>query len=203
MTPIRRIVRSLGPALVALALSAVWPVDGAEPQSGLVAQGMEALDHDKVDDALALFEKAVADDPKDPTALTWLGSTQTRKARTASLFAAPGWVRKGFITLDEAVERFPNAYIVYLVRGITAVRVPDLFKKAPVAVKDLNTVLALRDKNPDVVPDNVLPSVYLNLGRAYKKNGQPAEARAAWEKGKKLYPSADDTRAIEKELGGL
>jgi len=43
---------------------------------------------------------------------------------------AAGWVKRGFDTLDEAAERFPDAFVVYVVRGITAARVPDLFRKA-------------------------------------------------------------------------
>lgn len=174
----------------------VWRPPHVEPQTtDPVAQGRQALDADRVDDAIAAFERAVAANPQDAAALAWLGSAQVRKARTASIFAAAGWVKRGFNTLDEAVERFPDAFVVYLVRGTTATRVPDMFRKAPAAVKDLSAVVAMKEKNP--------ASVYLHLGLAYKKTGQPNDARAAWETGKKLYPSAPEAQAIEKELGGL
>ena len=176
----------LATAAAALALViAVGHPDRAGAQApDLVAQGRQALDADKVDEALALFENAVTADPKDPAALAWLGSAQVRKARTAAPFDAPGWAKKSFNTLDEAVERFPDAFVVYMVRGTTATRVPDMFRKAPVAVKDLS-------------------AVDLHLGLAYKKAGQPADARAAWEKGKTLYPSAPEAQAIEQELKSL
>lgn len=190
--------------LAALAVFVIWPADRAEPQpTDLVAQARQALDADKVDDAIAVLEKAVVADPKDTAALAWLGSAQVRKARTAPLFEAPGLVKKGFNTLDEAVERFPNVFVVYLVRGISATQVPEFFGKVAVAVKDLSAVVATREKSPAAVPDSVMPSVYLHLGLAYKKNGQTAEARATWEKGKKLYPSAPETEAIDKELQNL
>ena len=70
-------------------------------------------------------------------------------------------------------------------------------------MKDLSTVVAMREKNPQMVPDAVMPSVFLNLGLAYKKNVQSDEARATWEKGKTLYPAAPETQAIEKELRSL
>ena len=203
MTPTRRPVRLLG-TTVALLCMFVGRPDPVEPQTiDLVAQGRQALDADRVDDAIAIFEQAVAADANDPAALAWLGSAQVRKARTAPFFNRPGWVRKGFNTLDEAVERFPNAFIVYMVRGLTAVNVPAMFNKTAGAVKDLSTVVAMREKNPQMVPDAVMPSVYLNLGLAYKKNVQSDEARATWEKGKKLYPVAPETQAIEKELRSL
>jgi TolA-binding protein len=70
-------------------------------------------------------------------------------------------------------------------------------------VKDLGTVVIMREKNLEAVPDSVMPAVYLHLGIAYKKNGQITEARAAWEKGKKAYPSSPEGKTMEKELKGL
>ena len=204
MKPIRRTVRRFGTiAALACFIAVVHPGHIDAQATDLVAQGRQVLAADKVDEALAIFEKAVTTDPQNPASLAWLGSAQVRKARTVPPFEGAGWVKRGFNTLDEAVERFPNAFIAYMVRGITATQVPDLFKKAPVAVKDLSAVVAMREKNAKAVPDAVMPSVYLNLGLAYKKNGQPAEARAAWEKGKQLYPSAPETPTIEKELRSL
>jgi len=198
-------MQGLGTAIAALAFfMAVWHPGLAGAQAAdLVAQGRQALGADKVDEALVLLEKAVAADPKDPAALAWLGSAQVRKARRVPPMDGAGWVKRGFNTLDEAVERFPDSFVVYLVRGITATQVPDLFKKAPAAVSDLTAVVAMRDKNPKAVPESVMPSVYLHLGLAYKKNSQPAEARAAWETGRARYPTAPEARAIEEELRKL
>ena len=191
-------------AIALLCFLAVLRPDHVEPQTAdLVVQGRQALDADRPDDAIALFEKAVAADPKSPAALAWLGSAQVRKAARVGGMEAAGWVKRGFDTLDEAVERFPDAVVVYVVRGITAARVPDLFRKAETAVKDLGHVVALKDTQPSAVPDAVMPAVYLNLGLAYKKSGQPAAARTAWEKAKALYPAAPEAAAIDKELRSL
>lgn len=176
----------------------------AEAQAGnLVAQGRQALAADRIDEAIALFEKAVAADAKDPAALAELGGAQVRKAPKVPLFERPGWVQKGFRTLDEAADLFPSASIVYVVRGIAAASVPDLFNKTAVAVKDLTTVVAMKDTTPAAVPDSVMGNVLLNLGRAYKKSGQIAEARAAWEQARKVYPAAPEAPAIDKELKSL
>ena len=202
MNRTRRTMRKVAVTAGAMLCLAVWHPAHVEPQtSDLVAQAKQALDAGRVDDALAMLEKAVAADPNDPAALAWLGSAQVRKARDASMVAASGWVKKGFATMDQAVERFPSAFIVYVVRGITATRVPDFFRKAPVAVQDLSAIVAMKQRDPASVPDAVMPSVYLHLGRAYKKNDQRAEARAAWEKGKTAYPDAAETQTIDKELG--
>lgn len=197
-------LRMLTAVLAFATASGFWVVDRVEPQTtDLVTQGRQALDADRVDDAVALLEKAVAADAKNPAALAWLGSAKVRKARTAPLLERAGWVNKGFDTLDEAVERFPDAFVVYMVRGMTAVNVPAMFNKTPLAVKDLATVVAMKDTQPQAVPDGVMPAVYLNLGVAHRKNGDKAEARRAWETARRLYPSAPETAAIDKELKSL
>jgi len=197
-------MRHLAAALATLCFLAVLRPDHVEPQTlDLVAQGRTALDADRIDEALATFERAVAANPTNPAALAWLGSAQVRKAPRVSLFERAGWVKRGFDTLDEAVERFPDAFVVYLVRGSTASRVPDMFRKADVAVQDLTRVVAMKEARPEAVPDAVMPLVYLNLGLAYKKTNQSAAASAAWEKAKTLYPAAPEAAAIDRELKNL
>lgn len=190
--------------LVILLLAATGSVAvAASPADELVAEGRRALDAGRVDDALAVLERAVAADGNDPAALAWLGSAQVRKAGAAAFMERPGWVRKGFNTLDEAVERFPKAFIVYMVRGITATNVPDMFRKGEVAMQDLRAVVAMRDQEPTTVPEGAMPAVYLNLGRAYKKAGKTADARAVWEQGRRAHPAAPETQAIDAELRRL
>jgi hypothetical protein len=190
--------------LIVLVLCALAPLDEITAQgTDLVAQGRQALDAKKIDEAIGIFERATSTDGRNPAALAWLGSAQVRKAGTVAPMEAAGWVKRGFDTMDEAVEKFPEAFVVYLVRGITAINVPEMFHKAPVAVKDLSTVVTMRQANAQAVPEAVMPNVYLQLGLAHKRNKQPGEARAAWEKGRALYPSAPEAQTIERELRSL
>ena len=198
------LLRHLGAVLAVASLVGIWQPDSLEAQAvDLVSQGRQALEADRVDEAIALLEKAVSAEPKNPAALAWLGSAQVRKAGKVQGMEAAGWVKRGFDAMDEAVERFPDAFVVYVVRGSTAGRVPPMFSKTELAVKDLSTVVAMKERKAEAVPDTVMPLVYLNLGLAQKKAGRPVEARAAWEKGKRLYPGAPETAAIEHELKGL
>ncbi len=204
MKPTRRTTRRVAVAVAAVLCLAIWdPMRAASQAVDRVTEATQALEAGRVNDAIAMLEKAVAADPNDPAALAWLGSAQVRKARDASMFAAAGLVNKGFQTMDQAVERFPSAFIVYVVRGITATRVPDFFGKIPFAIGDLSAVVAMKEKDPASVPDAAMPAVYLHLGRAFKKNDQTTEARAAWEKGKSVDPAAPETQAIEEELQRL
>lgn len=175
----------------------------ASQAADLVTQGRQALDADRVDEAIVILEKAVVAEPNSPAALAWLGSATVRKARMVPVLDRPGWISRGFDKLDEAVERFPEAFVVYVVRGSTAVNLPPLFNKTPVAVKDLDTVVAMKERQAASVPDGVMPLVYLNLGTAYKNSGRRDDARRIWEKGKALYPTAPETAAIDRELKRL
>jgi tetratricopeptide (TPR) repeat protein len=198
------LLRSTGSVLALAVTVAAWQPDSLEAQAAdLVSQARQALDADRIDDAIALLEKGVSAEPKNPAVLAWLGSAQVRKAGKVPPMEAGGWVKRGFDTLDEAAERFPDAFVVYVMRGITAVRVPDLFRKTDVAVKDLSTVVAMKERAPQSVPDGVMPGVYLNLGLAQKKAGRPADARTTWEKGKQLYPAAPEAAAFDRELKAL
>jgi tetratricopeptide (TPR) repeat protein len=197
-------MRFLAAAAAFACVLVVFRPEHVEPQTpDLMTQGRQALDADRPDDAIAIFEKAVAADPRNPAALAWLGSAQVRKAARVGGMEAAGWVKRGFDTLDEAVERFPDAFVVYVVRGSTAARVPELFRKAEQAVQDLTRVVGLKERQAQAVPDAVMPLVYLNLGLAHKKAGRPAAARTAWEKARALYPATPEIPAIDRELRSL
>jgi len=161
-------------------------------------------DAGRIPDGLKLLERAVAIAPHDPAARVWLGSVQTQMARTTEdLGERLQWAKKGMKTMDEAVEDFPTTAVVYIVRGINGVRMPDQFRRYVLAIQDFNKVLELKVQDPAMVSDEPMPLVYLHLGLAYKKNNQKAEARATWERGRQLYPQAKEAALIDKELHDL
>jgi hypothetical protein len=151
----------------------------AQPPADLVAQGRQAVAAGRIDDAIALFERARAADPNNPAAVAELGSAQVRRARSAPLMEQPGWVERGFRTLDDAVARFPNAAVVYLTRGLTAAAVPDFFNKSAVATDDLRRVIAMKEKDPAAVPDAVMPGVRQTLERLLARGGPAGGAPVA------------------------
>ncbi len=170
----------------------------------LVALGRLYAEVGRIPDALKLLERAVVIAPNDPAARAWLGSVQVQMTRTTEdLGERLQWAKKGMKTLDEAAEDFPNLPVVYIVRGITSVRMPEQFHRYVLSIQDFNRVLELQAREPATVPDETMPLIYLNLGLAYKKNNQQAEARATWERGRQLYPQAREAPLIEKELNDL
>ena len=113
------------------------------------------------------------------------------------------WFKKGTRTMDEAVEEFPDAAVVYLIRGISGVLTPDRFQRYLTSIQDFHKVLELKAKDPTALPDAQMPLVYLHLGLAYKKNDQKAEARATWEQGRQLYPQSPEAAHMGQELNTL
>jgi len=72
--------RRLAAALAVVLFLGIWRPDSIEPQTlDLVAEGRQALDADRIDDAVALFEGAVTADATTPAALARLGSAQVRE----------------------------------------------------------------------------------------------------------------------------
>ena len=72
--------RRLAAALAVVLFLGIWRPDSIEPQTlDLVAEGRQALDADRIDDAVALFEGAVTADAPTPAALARLGSAQVRE----------------------------------------------------------------------------------------------------------------------------
>ena len=204
MTTNERTLRTLTGVLAMLIIATLGhPFHAVSQGSDLVTQGRQALDVGRVDEAIALFERAVAADARNPGALAWLGSARVRKAPSVPMMERAGWVSRGFDTLDEAVERFPEAWIVYLVRGLTAVNLPPMFNKTKVAVDDLGRVVTMKDRAPQAVPDAVMGPAYLNLGLAHKSSGDRDQARAVWEKARRLYPTAPEAATIDRELKAL
>jgi tetratricopeptide (TPR) repeat protein len=170
----------------------------------LVALGRLYAETGRIPDGLKLLERAVSVAPHDPAARVWLGSVQTQMARTTDdLGARLQWAKRGMKTMDEAVEEFPTMAVVYLVRGINGVRLPEQFRRYALATQDLNRVLELKAQDATAVTDASMPLVYLHLGLAYKKNNQRGEARATWERGRQLYPQAKEAALIDKELRDL
>jgi tetratricopeptide (TPR) repeat protein len=193
-------------ALLAVALAlAAFDAAAQTPKATnpLTIKGWETLNAGKVDEGLAMLQKAAQSGPSDPFTLAWLGVALVRKGGIVEPAEAPAWVKKGFNSMDEAVESFPNIYVGYLSRGTAAIKVPDIFKKAPAGIEDLQHIVAMKEKDPKSVPDSDMPNVYLNLGIGYKKTGHADQARATWEKAKKLYPSDPAMANIDKELRTL
>ena len=109
-------------------------------------------------------------DRRSAEGLAIAGSLLTIKARRSgsllkriwySIFAA----RK----LDRAVEADPANVSARTIRAFTALVLPGFLRRLRTAVGDFEYLARMKDENPSVMPDGMMPKVYLNLGLAYAK----------------------------------
>ena len=149
---------------------------------------------ERVDEAIDLFERAVAADAKNPAALAWLGNAQVRKAaeRAAPWSCRLGQPRlrhprRGGRALSRRVDRLSGA------RDDRRQSLPVMFSKTKVAVADLGTVVTMRRPTPQAVPDAVMAAVFLQP-RPGREAQRPAGAgpRRRGTRAGQLYPSAPE-----------
>jgi len=81
-------------------------------------------------------------------------------------------------------------WAAWYIRGINNLYWPDWFHKAPLAQEYLAEAVALHERLPPSAQDenDMYALGYLALGDAYALLDQPADARKAWEKGRRAYP---------------
>lgn len=140
--------------------------------------GIKNYKANKIDDALAEFQKAHELAPKEPTALFWIGFLylQQRKYQDA---LQP--------TLDGLALR-PKFADGHLNLG----NIYDGLKNYPEAIKEFDTAIQLEPNMPR------LADAYYNLGSVHLKVGHKSEALAAFQKAATLAP---DDAYVQDQLG--
>jgi tetratricopeptide (TPR) repeat protein len=109
-------------------------------------------------------------DRRSAEGLAIAGSLLTIKARRSgsllkriwySIFAARN--------LDKAVETDPTNVSARTIRAFTALVLPGFLRRLRTAVDDFEYLARMKDEDPSLMPDEMMPKVYLNLGLAYAK----------------------------------
>lgn len=143
----------------------------------------------KPKEAMKAFEAILKIEQNNAEALVRLGDVESRMAGQAkSIEAKMKLSREALMHLDGAVEKFPDQYIVYLVRGINGVYWPDMFQRYKTSIGDLMHVIEMKEKDPNIFKDGVLAELYYYLGVAHEKNKEFDEAKVCWEKVTNQYP---------------
>jgi tetratricopeptide (TPR) repeat protein len=130
------------------------------------------------------FEKAshsvkilLAANKKHAEALAVKGSLLTIMARTSgSLLRRIYYSIKAAWILDRAVKIDPTNIAARTIRAFTALVLPGFLRRLKTAVRDFEYLVAHKQANPTVLPDEMMPKVYFNLGLAHAKNGDNEKA---------------------------
>ena len=147
---------------------------------------------DAVSKAEKMFEKVLEVEPNNTEALVWHGSVLTLKGYYEWFpIMKLVYVWEGIREMRRAVELDPDNPIVRLVRANTSLALPGFFKQLKVAIQDFEYLLILYEKVPDKFSKDMLASVYLGLGKAYKKAGNEKKAKECWFKAERSLQSSN------------
>jgi hypothetical protein len=91
---------------------------------------------------------------------------------------------------ERLIKRDDGHWVAWYVRGINNLYWPDWFRKAPLAQECLAKAVAIHERLSPAEQDESdhYALAYLALGDAHALLDQPAEAKAAWAKGRRAYP---------------
>lgn len=148
--------------------------------------------------ALELWRKAFAADPMDPVAEAYYGSCLALTGRDAS---DPGDIFsntiQGLKHLNRAIGRDWSNPELRLLRGYLCYSLPEsFFHLTERAVKDLRFVKMSYETGNASVSKDLYHRVLYDLGMAYQRLGQNAEAQKVWKKLMKENPESEYLRQI-------
>jgi len=148
-------------------------------------------DKKSVKQAVNVFKKLVKIDPDNARAQSWYGSTLTLKGRDALLpLMKLKHVNSGLKRMDKAVELAPDDIEVRSIRANTSISLPGLFGRLECGISDFEYLLNLYEKDSTVYSVGYLAEFNLNLGKAYKKQGDVVQARKHWQQVLKVLPDS-------------
>lgn len=101
-------------------------------------------------------------------------------------------VKDGLKYLDVGVKRYgKDSYYPLLLRGNVGIAIPSFFKREKTAVEDFLRLEQWHQREPERIPDGIMPSVFLQLGNYYKKEKKIEEAIIYWQKAYHLDPAGE------------
>lgn len=153
-------------------------------------------DYDQHDRAIQFFERLVAKDPANQRARLELACAYVDKIPTcggmAAIVSKGTLARKSLDQLDAYLAKEPNSWLGLYTRGMNHLHWPRALLHSDDAARDLARCVELQER--DAEPKPYYLRSYVALGDAYTKNKQYDQARAAWRRGLKFFPRAQELR---------
>ena len=188
-------------------LAAPAPVSSpaAKTPAEYISEAQALANGGKLADAITLLKQAAVEHPTSSDVYAYLGLYTGQSAgQTGGNFMEAGRLTtEAFTFLDKGVALGPENPRAYFYRGIMGVRIPVFLGKLAGGIADLKQVIALREKTPASVPDEMLIPAYSILAQGYEAAENPVDARATYEKVVKLAPGTDAAKKAEERLAAL
>jgi hypothetical protein len=208
-------VRSVVATVLWIGLSVTAAEAGESPNSFAAAQKLflRGLDGDKEACAAAAqrFESLLAEDPKNPLILAYLGSTETLLGKHAWMpWSKTRHAEKGLALLDQALaslapqQKGASSLVgleVRLVVGRTFAAVPRFFKRFDQGKALLDGLVA--DPGLQEAPDSFQASVHIAAAQAAKADGDDTQAKAFLTRATALDPEGQEGHRARQLLAGM
>ena len=172
-------------------------------QLGKLYQNLAANGNkEAVGKGMSYLDNALRLDPANGVALAYHGSLWTMRGRDETESSAKlNAVNKGIAEMDKAVELAPTNVSVFVVRGITSIQLPLIFKRLPIAVNDFDHVLSSGDFHS--FNRNLQATVILWAGISYKQDHQSGKAKKMFQNAVELVPDSWVSKKATVELKDL
>jgi hypothetical protein len=127
--------------------------------------------------AVQLLEQALQAKPEDNEVRCYLGSSYLlRAASEPDQAIQASYAGKGLEYMDAAVKNRPDSISIRMVRGNTAMALPDFLNRRATAYQDFEYIADVF-KTEAKFPPRLKASVYGSLSNLYEKDGDAEKAR--------------------------
>ena len=180
------------------------PAPAQKTAEAYISEAQALVQAGNLPDALALLKQAAAEHPTSSDVYAYYGLYTGQSAGAAANYVEAGrLVTECFTLLDKAVELGPENPTAYFYRGMMGVRVPVFLGKLPGGIADLKKVIAMGEKAPGTVPNEMIIPAHSALAEGCEASGNPVDARTYYEKVVKLVPGTDAAKRAEERLAAL
>jgi hypothetical protein len=159
---------------------------------------------EKIDQGVALLEKAVAEYPKSSEAWNLLGEMIGDQVQKNPSFTAMfGLVGRAFTCWDRALEIDPQNFAARFNRGAWAVNIPKFGGQLDKGVEDLKIIVNALGASLDPQASKQLIGASSLLAKGLQKQGNYEAARATWLNIVKMAPGSEPAKSGQDNIAGI
>ena len=175
-------------------------LDSAREYHRLAMQGDRAA-LERADEAV---DEVLASGGDHAEALAIRGSLLTMRAKLTRSFPRRLYYSlRAIRVMNRAVDADPDDPAARAIRGFTSLVLPGFLRRLKVAAEDFDYLIRRYQEDPSVLPDEMMPKIYLNLGIAYAKEGRRGAARKALADVTEKFPGSRESDRAQSLLARL
>ncbi len=158
----------------------------------------------RLDKAIATMEQAVKEHPENSTAYfllgNYIGAHAQRTKGYGGIFRA---IEQAFLMWDKALELDSNNFEARFTRGAWSVSVPKFVGRLETGINDLELMVEVLQRAPDVESQAQLANAYYYLGTGYQKKGAVEEAKRAYKKVLDTDPRTTNAERAQENIDAI